>query len=123
MKIILINLLSFLVIFELGFTGLGFCGHSHDHGSYHEECSENEISLCEHNQDNVPHSHSENCDHESDGCDRKECYCSCLGGFVAEIHFIYYKIYLPLTQLPNDTIDLYNFEFKPQVYRPPISVA
>ena len=71
---------------------------------------------CESNHHSPPHTH----DHKKEDTVRKKCYCSCLGGFIADISPDIYSIIHPLTFFEVEDMNQYQFRYIPFVYHPPI---
>jgi len=118
MSLLFKKFISFLIIGEFLITGLGYCGHNHDHGPHHDEytCDAMHLMECECDQHSPPHTH----DHNKEDTNQKKCYCSCLGGFVADIFPVIYSVIHHLTFFEIEDLNQYQFRYIPFVYHPPL---
>ena len=101
-------------------TGLGFCGHDHDHGSTHEVCTSDVMHMEECDADSSLPVHTHN--HKDDTEKEKRCHCSCLGGFTADLNPIIHIVVHRLTILPAEIMDIYRYVYTPLIYHPPIGM-
>jgi disulfide bond formation protein DsbB len=111
-----------LLIWEFVLTGIGFCGHHHDHGSHPDKClSKTVYSSSDHTQSHF-HTHVK----DDDCCrDQEESYgetrCSCLGGFIATPLVFPQRIILMRHPISHDVYNMYDYHYSASIYRPPIS--
>ncbi|MCK5147222.1 hypothetical protein KAR48_10735 [bacterium] len=100
-------------------TGLGFCGHSHNHDKISHNCSiATDISF---NQVIAPQACCHGHDHETDGqrADKFHSHCNCLGGFIGEISVSEHCVQIPLQEQIYIPTTIYLFCFSQQLERPP----
>lgn len=120
MGLLLKKCVSLLIIGELILTGLGYCGHDHDHGFHQDFTYESmHIEKCAGDHHESPHSHH----HMGRDNDCKKCHCSCLGGFLAEINPVGYRVIHSLAIFEPESPALYYYRYIPFVYHPPIPLT
>ena len=115
------GIVSFLLVFELMLTGLGFCGHGHAHMD----------SLCRaclhHVEVQEEHGHHDHAD-QDDGCPcekdresgtRTDFHCPCLGSFIGEYTSFIIDVYPEYSQFTPQSIQAYEYVWYPRIYHPP----
>lgn len=113
---------SLMIIFEMLFTGLGYCGHDHDHGEAGHTCSFIVFEMSAHQH--IAHGHSftspEKGSSTDDACQPCATHCSCLGGFVGDIPQMIHQVSLlcqrsaTLSQAHYRYFELQSLERPPQ---------
>ena len=114
-------MICLLIVFEFIMTGLGFCGHDHNHNYHCMNDRSCETSYSDYTLDYLDQ-HPAPSHHETEKSSQIS-HCSCLGGFLTEIYITIFKIVKVVTYHQQQDQDNYHYFYAQVIYRPPIVTA